>query len=620
MTFGPVGAGGSVVSTDTFSFSRNRNGKFDLSTLVWTLRPNRPPVANAGPDLTRFVTQTAQLDGSRSSDPDGNPLTYSWSFESRPAGSLATLSDPTAVKPTFVVDQPGSYVVQLVVNDGFVNSAADTVTIATLNSAPVANAGPDQTAFVTKTVTLDGSGSSDVDGNVLTFAWSFVLRPAGSTATLINPTVVKPTFVVDRPGSYVVQLVVNDGAVNSAPDTVSITTQNSPPVANAGPDQTVSVGTTATLDGSGSTDVDGDTITYAWSLTSVPAGSTASLSNPAAVRPTFLVDRPGTYVAQLIVNDGNASSAADTVTITTQNSPPVANAGADQSVRTGQLVLLDGTGSSDVDGDPLTFKWSFTSVPAGSTATLTGADSAGPSFVVDKFGTYVVQLIVNDGFVDSSPDTVTITTTNSAPTANAGPDQPGVSVGTIVTLNGTQSSDPDGQPLTYSWSLITRPAGSSAALNGATTALPTFTPDVAGDYVAQLIVNDGFVDSAPDTVLITANTPPIANAGPDQQVVIGSTVQLDGSSSSDPDGNPVFFIWDFTSTPARSTASLQNPTTATPSFIPDLPGMFVLRLTVTDSIGAASTDSLTITVSPQAATAPRCLRRSASPCCLPERS
>ena len=488
------------------------------------------------------------------------------------------------------------------VNDGFA-SAADTVTVTTANSAPVANAGPDQTALVTQTVTLNASGSSDVDGNTLTFAWSFVSRPSGSAAVLTNPTSVTPTFPVDAPGTYVVALVVNDGALNSAPDTVSITTLNSPPVANAGPDQTVFVESTATLDGSASTDIDGNLITFAWSLTSVPAGSTASLSNPTVVRPTFAVDRPGTYVAQLIVNDGVASSAADTVTITTLNSRPVANAGPDQSARTGQLIPMDGFASSDVDGDPLTFRWSFTSVPPGSTATLIGANSAGASFVLDIFGTYIVQLIVNDGVVDSEPDTVTITTTNSAPAANAGSDQFGVSVGTTVTLNATQSNDPDNQPLTYSWSLISRPAGSGAALNGSTTALPTFTPDVAGDYVAQLIVNDGFVDSAPDTVLITANTPPIANAGPDQQVTVGSIVHLDGGASLDPDGNPIFFLWDFTTVPPGSSASLQNATTAAPSFAADVTGDFVAQLTVTDSFGAASTDPVTITVSP-AATAP----------------
>ena len=184
----------SVSVSDAKGGTATQTFKLNISTV------NTPPVANAGPDQTAFVTQTVTLDGSKSSDVDGDPLTFFWSFVSRPAGSSATLSDPTAVKPAFIVDAEGTYVVQLVVNDGFEDSAPDTVSISTVNTKPVADAGPDQTALIAQTVTLDGSKSSDVDGNPLTFFWSFVSRPGGSTATLSDPTAVKPTFVVDAEG------------------------------------------------------------------------------------------------------------------------------------------------------------------------------------------------------------------------------------------------------------------------------------------------------------------------------------------------------------------------------------------------------------------------------------
>ena len=373
-----------------------------------------PPVANAGPDQAVSVGATVSLDGSGSSDADGDPLTYSWSFVSIPPGSGATLSNPTTVNPTFVADRPGSYVVQLIVNDGVVNSTPDTVTISTLNSPPVANAGPDQAVSVGATVSLNGSGSSDVDGDPLTYSWSFVSIPPGSGATLSNPTTVNPTFVADRPGSYVVQLIVNDGVVNSTPDTIAITTLNSPPVANAGPDQAVSVGATVSLNGSGSSDVDGDPLTYSWSFVSIPLGSGATLSNPTTVNPTFVADRPGSYVVQLIVNDGVVNSTPDTIAITTLNSPPVANAGPDQAVSVGATVSLNGSGSSDVDGDPLTYSWSFVSIPLGSGATLSNPTTVNPTFVADRPGSYVVQLIVNDGVVNSAPDTVTISVATSS--------------------------------------------------------------------------------------------------------------------------------------------------------------------------------------------------------------
>ena len=157
--------------------------------------------------------------------------------------------------------------------------------IITGNSAPVADAGPAQTVLVGDTVILDGSGSTDVDGDPLTYEWSFS-SPPNSVAALDVTDPVHPTFVVDLPGTYVVQLVVSDGQVDSTPSTVDINTGNSAPVADAGPAQTVLVGDTVILDGSGSTDVDGDPLTYEWSFSS-PPNSVAALDVTDPVHPIW---------------------------------------------------------------------------------------------------------------------------------------------------------------------------------------------------------------------------------------------------------------------------------------------------------------------------------------------
>jgi myo-inositol-hexaphosphate 3-phosphohydrolase len=135
------------------------------------------------------------------------------------------LSSTTSVNPTFNPDVDGAYVLQLIVNDGSVDSAADTViiTTATANSAPVANAGPDQNVNTASTVTLDGSGSSDADLDTLTYSWSFNSKPGSSVAVLSSTTSVNPTFNPDVDGAYVLQLVVNDGSVESVADSVIIT-------------------------------------------------------------------------------------------------------------------------------------------------------------------------------------------------------------------------------------------------------------------------------------------------------------------------------------------------------------------------------------------------------------
>jgi hypothetical protein len=186
----------------------------------------------------------------------------------------------------------------------------------------VAAAGPDQTAPLYATALLDGSASSDADGNDLTYQWLILSTPSGSAATLSDPTGVTTTFDIDLPGEYVIQLIVNDGIADSAPDTVKISTSNSPPVADAGPDQTVAVGSTVQLNASGSSDSDGDPLTYAWSLTAKPSGSGAVILPSNTVNPSFLADVPGSYVAQLIVNDGTADSDPDTVEITATEALP----------------------------------------------------------------------------------------------------------------------------------------------------------------------------------------------------------------------------------------------------------------------------------------------------------
>lgn len=497
----------------------NQNGQFFNGNNLTAICPvsNVAPISNAGPNQSVTTATTITLNGSGSSDADGNPLTYLWSFVSLPASSGATLTGPTTVRPTFLADKTGQYVVQLIVNDGVVSSTPARVTITTTpgNTAPVANAGPGQTVQLGATVTLNGSGSTDVDGNPLTYQWMFLSVPPGSTAQLRNPTTAMPTFVASIAGQYEVKLLVNDGTVTSLQDTVTITTTggNTAPVANAGPDQSVQVSATVTLNGSGSNDADRNPLTYDWSFASMPPGSTATLSNPTAVGPSFVADKAGLYVAQLIVNDGTMNSTPDTATVTvaTGNTAPVANAGPDQTVAVSASVVLDGNASTDADRTALTYQWSLTGKPAGSTATLANSTTAMPRFTADVAGRYIGQLIVNDGTVSSAPDTVIVTAgvDNTSPVANAGPDQI-VTTGTTVVLDGTASRDADGHAISWKWTLTAKPTGSAAALSDPISARPSFLVDTAGEYVTQLVVNDGQVDSPLATVMIKTQVMPPA--------------------------------------------------------------------------------------------------------------
>ncbi|MFM9888407.1 MAG: PKD domain-containing protein [Burkholderiales bacterium] len=284
------------------------------------------------------------------------------------------------------------------------------------NSAPTAVIAPVTALHVGKTVTVDGSGSVDPDGNAMKYRWTLT-RPPGSVAELSDPSAVMPTFAADKVGVYSVQLIVNDGTVDSTPVTATISPTNGVPSADAGPDQLlIMTGSTVQLNGSNSSDPDGDSLTYSWKLVR-PSGSAAELVGPGSATPTFRADVNGTYVATLEVNDRFGGTSGDEVTVTFDNLPPIANAGPDQVVGLGNMVIAQGS-ASDRNGDRLTHRWSMSAKPAGSLAALAGADTLNPSFNADMPGTFVLQLIANDGRVDSEADpaVVEVITTNDATT------------------------------------------------------------------------------------------------------------------------------------------------------------------------------------------------------------
>lgn len=494
----------------SLTVSDGKLGSASVIVKVTAADENIRPVARAGLDQNALVGSTVTLDASASLDANRDVLTYEWALLSKPSGSSAVLSDVGTVKPTFRADVAGTYVFGLVVSDGVLSSqqAVVTVNATTGNAVPVANAGANQNVTLNSTVILDASASSDANFyDVLTYNWTLPVVPATSRATLSLATSAKPTFVADVIGTYVASLTVSDGKAQSSPVlvTVNVAAANAVPVANPGSSQNVLPNVTVTLDGSASSDANFDVLTYSWTL-SRPANSVAILSSATSAKPTFVADQPGAYVATLVVNDGKASSNPVSVVINAAavNAAPVANAGTAQNVLTAAVVTLDGTGSTDANLDTLTYKWTMVSKPSGSTAALSSLTASKPTFTADKAGTYVAVLVVNDGKVDSNitSTTVTVTDQNAAPVANAGAAQT-VAMGTTVTLNGVESTDANGDLLSYRWVLTSKPANSGAVLATATSMRSTFTADKVGVFVATLIVNDGKIDSQPATVPIT---------------------------------------------------------------------------------------------------------------------
>jgi ELWxxDGT repeat protein len=523
---------------------------------------NDVPVAEAGGPYSGFKNVAFALDGTGSSDGNGDTLSYRWDF-----GDSAT---GLGVRPSHTYSIPtGSashiYTATLVVGDGITDSAPATATVQVLDHAPLADAVGPSTGFRNQAVSFDASGSSDDDGDALTYRWEF---GDGATGTGGNLTHAYAAF-----GGYTARLIVNDGHLDSAPAFVAVTIVDRAPIASAGGPYVGVREAPFTLDGTGSADPDGNALSYTWDF-----GDGSALGT--GVSPTHVYASLGTFTVRLIVTDGATASAPAFATVTIANRGPIASAGGAYSAVRGTAVAFNGTGSTDADGDALSYRWAF-----GDGGTGTGAS---PTHAYATVGTFTVTLIVNDGYADSAPVTATVTITNRAPVAGSGGPYTGLR-GVAVGFNGSASSDPDGDPLTYYWTF-----GDDATGTGAN---PAHAYSTLGTFTVTLVVNDGFTSSPPATASVTvSNRPPIANAGPDRTVVRKTSVTLDGRASSDPDGTITTYAWRQLAGP---TVTISNANTSQPQFTaPNVSSTTALtfELKVTDDNGATATDQIVVTV------------------------
>lgn len=350
-----------MVKGTLLKFNNPKRVKFSFSHSVLGVLPaaNHPPIANAGSDTSVPVGADVTLSGLNSSDEDGNTLNYRWRLVSKPSASAATLSSSNTVQPKLTIDRKGSYRIELIVNDGKVDSQPAYVTISTENSKPLAKAGDDQTVKVKQTALLDGGNSTDIDGDPLTYNWQLLAKPTNSKTDLKNANTQTPNLTPDLPGSYTLQLVVNDSLLDSLPDQLIVNTENSKPIANAGTNQTALVGDAVILDGSQSTDVDSDTLSYIWSLLSKPSNSNPQLKQHDQVQAILTPDLPGDYVAQLIVNDSKLNSDPATTLVTVSAKPvvnhdPQISSSPITNATVGILYTYD-VDATDTDNDTLTY-------------------------------------------------------------------------------------------------------------------------------------------------------------------------------------------------------------------------------------------------------------------------
>lgn len=301
---------------------------------------NNPPVAQLlGSQSVALAGDFIGLDGSTSIDPDGDSISYQISQIAGPAVTLTPVgvSGVTFTAPT-VATGGETLTFELTVSDGFLSSSTTyNLLVKNINNAPVASAGIDQTVATGSRVQLDAGGSFDPDGDRLAYNWSQLSGP--EVISLFSPNGVTTGFIAPATtGTYDFFVEVNDGFITTFDVvTIIVGASNQAPTADAGADQIADESTPVTLDGSASSDPDGDSLTYSWSQL---AGDAVALDLTDPARPTFtapsLTHSEGTLdlVFELTVSDGQLSSLASQVSVRVVDAfyaaPECSNARADE--------------------------------------------------------------------------------------------------------------------------------------------------------------------------------------------------------------------------------------------------------------------------------------------------
>lgn len=572
----------------------------------------RPPVVNAGTDVTiTLPTATTTLTGT-ASDPDGTIASTIWSQVSGP--NTAVIATPGALSTGISGLIAGTYTFALKATDNNAPTPLETTdqVVVIVNPEPpklppVANAGTDKSITLpTNTISLTGSGT-DSDGTIKPnpngYKWTQNSGPnTAGFASDTSPTINYTGLIA---GSYTFTLTVTDNDNLTGSDQVVVTVlpqpPNAAPDANAGTDRTITLPVNSVnLTGTG-TDSDGTISTFLWTQTAGPNTATISTPNAAATTMSGMIE--GVYTFNLRVTDDDGATDNDLVIVTVlpppPNSLPVPSAGSDITITLPtNTATLNGSGT-DSDGTISTYAWIQTSGP--NTATIQSPASASTNLSGLVEGNYVFTLTVTDDDGGQGSDQVLVKVLplppNDPPLANAGPDINVTLPTTTATLVGS-GTDSDGTVASYAWKKL---SGTGSTIVSPTTATTDITGLTAGTYTFELTVTDDKGVKGSDQVTINvfpaANIPPSANAGTNITITLPTNSTPLSGSGTDTDGTIAAYAWEQVSGPNTATFSNAGVQSPTVSALTD--GIYIFTLSVTDDDGAKGTDQVQVTVLPE---------------------
>ncbi|MEM7390807.1 MAG: PKD domain-containing protein, partial [Verrucomicrobiota bacterium] len=632
------------------AFGASAEQSFDLTVLNVNDAPVITSIAptNAGVNVD-YVYQV------HAEDDDDDTLTYSLS--TAPAGMIIH-PDNGRIDWTPGLAQAGPVPVSVRVADPFVAvTQSFTIGVTTNVQPPVADAGPDLVVFTGNQVLLDGSGSSDPEMAPLSYAWTILNAPAGSTLEGLTSPSTTFSFTPDVAGVYDVELIVKDGLLSSAPDTAQVIAQTPPPVpsidlepilidtANVTVDSRTlarsgslevhianngTVGSSLGYDVAVFEDVDTDQLYTPGVDTLIGQTSLASVAPP-----TLLTVLTFPLTGEALFKDNRIHVAVDVLDAIAETDElnnlknslfdcvgncldvsasflQVDRAGLPGSAtltarlgNAGSVSVPAGVNVAFYHGDPgsggvlIGVAPTTTNLQPGTFEDVSVVWSAPPAstisvhVVADDNGSGIGALSEADETNNAFDDLVDLAP-NLPPVAEAGSSQT-ISVFYEIQINGSASFDPEVAPLAYDWSIVSSPSGSVAGLSAIDIVNPRFVADVPGDYDIQLIVNDGLQDSAPDVVTITAEA-----LGANQPPVVESqpvvVAALNEAYSYDVDAvDPDEDPINYTLSIGPSGMTI-NPTSGVIGWVPDTLGNVQIEITVDDGRGGFGIQSYSLAV------------------------
>ncbi len=500
---------------------------------------------------------SVMLDASGSFDPDDDELAFEWVFPDR------TRSQGSRIVHDF--GKAGSHGVTLVVSDrsGFVANSSKLTQTIRINEPPAAKIHTPDKGIPQAALAFDASGSWDADGTILKYLWNFGDGTKGSGKTL--------THRYSRSGKYKITLVVEDDSQSlcrQARDT-SWVWINTPPVPHLSLKPIGAVGEAIALDATASVDSDGEITQYHWDFGDNTTAEGEKVNHQ--------WEKPGKYAVRLSVTDdaGLANSSTEEQAEIVINAPPVALAMYRKVIAVQEKVLFDGTTSYDPDGSLRKYVWN--------TGDGTVKEGEKIRYAYTSPGMYTVSLTVTDN-TETLNNTVSTTfkvRVNDPPIPVAGEDQ--VVNSSKVFFDASASTDSDDDIIDYLWDF-----GDGTQTHGKVVSHVYALP---GKYTVNLTVTDGSAtqtSSQPTTVEVIVNHPPIADAGGARVVSIGEILIFDGSFSDDPDGELISYQWHVAEGTILKGERVEYQYSK--------PGIYQVRLTVVDNVGAESADYAVITV------------------------